>query len=182
MSFSEVKELRKSGQLEEALKMAQEDLKSNPHDIWNKRSISWVYYEYLKKYADQSDFKYFKTILLKLKELELSEEEKMLFDSSAWQIGKMIYSLSGNKNNIEEHKIRELFEIIKKRAPHIKCILDNSAANRLYVKNIYDTEIKKTKQKKLKTENESLYNKYFLNRIENEIKFSDYFIAPSNFV
>lgn len=113
MSFSEVKELRKSGQLEEALKMAQEDLKSNPHDIWNKRSISWVYYEYLKKYADQSDFKYFKTILLKLKELELSEEEKMLFDSSAWQIGKMIYSLSGNKNNIEEHKIRELFEIIK---------------------------------------------------------------------
>lgn len=81
-----------------------------------------------------------------------------------------------------DYNSAELFEIIKKRAPHIKCILDNSAANRLYVKKIYDSEMKKTKQKQLQIENKSLYNKHSLNRIENEIKFSDYFIAPSNFV
>lgn len=113
MSFKEVKELRKSGQLEEALKMAQEDLETNPENIWNKRSISWVYYDYLKKYADLADYENFKSILQKVKELELPEEEKMLFDNSVWQVGKMIYSLSRNKNNIEEHKIREIFETIK---------------------------------------------------------------------
>ena len=51
MPASEIKELRKSGQLEEALEMAQNELNLTPDNIWAKRNISWVYYEFLKANA-----------------------------------------------------------------------------------------------------------------------------------
>ena len=55
MSFKEVKELRQQGKLKEALELAQSDLEQNPEDIWNKRSIAWVYYDYLKIATDEGD-------------------------------------------------------------------------------------------------------------------------------
>ena len=92
MPFKEVKELRKSGRLEEALAMANLDLEKEPANIWNKRSIAWVYHDYLKEYATKDDFEKFNGYLIKLIELELPSDEKMVFDTCAYQIGKLIFN------------------------------------------------------------------------------------------
>tara|TARA_B110000240_G_scaffold190428_1_gene231600 strand:- start:432 stop:554 length:123 start_codon:yes stop_codon:yes gene_type:complete len=40
MPAKEIKELRKSGKLREALTMAQDELQADPTNIWAKRNIS----------------------------------------------------------------------------------------------------------------------------------------------
>lgn len=112
MSFKEIKELKQAGKLEEALEMAQQNLNSDPHNIWNKRAIAWVYYEFLKKYAQPETFELFKENLIKIKDLQLPEDEKMVFDNCAWQIGSLIFALQKTEH-IDYGKINELFEIIR---------------------------------------------------------------------
>ncbi|MBN1187197.1 MAG: hypothetical protein JXB49_33270 [Bacteroidales bacterium] len=93
MSFKDVKELRAQGSLEEALTLARNDLKNSPDDIWCKRSLAWVYYDYLKLNAEQKDYKKFCTYLDLLSELNLPSDEKMIFDQVLWQVGKIVNSL-----------------------------------------------------------------------------------------
>lgn len=112
MSFKEVKELKQAGKLDEALEMASQDLEADPNNIWNKRSIVWVYYELLKLNADIKNFAAFKENLIKIKELELPEDENMVFDNCAWQIGSLVYNLQ-KQESTDYSKINELFEIIK---------------------------------------------------------------------
>ncbi len=112
MSFKEVKELRKSGKLEEALQIAKTDLENAPDDIWNKRSIAWVYYDYIKHSIIINQYDIFIKFLNKIKELELPAEEVMIFDSCAFQIGKMIFLLK-NEREIDYRKINEIYEIVK---------------------------------------------------------------------
>lgn len=111
MSFKEVKELRKSGKLEEAINLAQQDLEKEPSNIWNKRSIAWVYHDYLKKYSSIENFDRFVEYLEKLKSLELPEEEKMIFDTCVYQVGKILFALS-RVENIDYSKINILFELV----------------------------------------------------------------------
>lgn len=112
MPFKEVKELRKSGKLEEALTMANQDLEKEPANIWNKRSIAWVYHDYLKEYATKDNFEKFIDYLIKLKALELPADEKMVFDTCAYQIGKLVFSFASDEH-IDYSKINILFENIK---------------------------------------------------------------------
>jgi len=112
MSFKEIKELRQAGKLEEALQMANQALEVEPDNIWNKRAAAWVYYDYLKKNAQPELFETFKENLIKIKDLQLPEEEKMVFDNCAWQIGNLVFGLQ--KTELADFgKINELFEIIK---------------------------------------------------------------------
>ena len=133
MAFKEVNELRKAGRLEEALKLALKDyeeaqaplvmnLESPQGDknkenitanlLWPKRALAWVYYEYLKKNAQPATFDAFRDNLTKIKELQLPEDEKMVFDNCAWQIGSMIFALQ-KKEPVDYKKINEVFEIIR---------------------------------------------------------------------
>jgi len=95
MSFKEVKELRISGHLPEALEMAKEDLEKDPDNLWNKRSISWVYYAYLKHYQETNNLDAYIKTIKDINQLELPETEKMLFDSIAWSMGKLLFNYSG---------------------------------------------------------------------------------------
>ena len=83
----QIKELRKSGKLQEALAMAAEDLTNLPEDRFAKSNIGWVYYEYLKKYAQEENVIKFSEILHHLTELCLPETDKMLPVNVAWQTG-----------------------------------------------------------------------------------------------
>ena len=83
MPAKEIKELRQSGQLEEALTMAQTELVADPSNIWAKRNISWVYYDYLKANNSPENCDSFISWLTELKNLELPAEEKMIFENSA---------------------------------------------------------------------------------------------------
>lgn len=112
MSFKVIKELRQAGKLDEALQMAHQALEAEPDNIWNKRAAAWVYYDYLKKYNQPESFNSFKKYLIKIMDLQLPEDEKMVFDKCALQIGKLIFSLH-NTNQVDYVKINELFDIIR---------------------------------------------------------------------
>ena len=50
LQSQQIKELRQSGKLQEALDLALIDLEQDHDNIYAKRNISWVYYAFLKKY------------------------------------------------------------------------------------------------------------------------------------
>ncbi|WP_296317644.1 tetratricopeptide repeat protein [Winogradskyella sp. UBA3174] len=112
MPAKEIKELRQSGKLEEALIIAQEELDAQPDNIWGKRNISWVYYEYIKRNVAASNFEGFIDNLTKLKELNLPQEEIMVFDTTAWQIGSMVFKLQAAET-IDYSKINKVFDLVK---------------------------------------------------------------------
>src|SRR5690554_2124474 len=112
MPAAEIKALRQAGKLEEALTMAQEELNANSENIWGKRNISWVYYKYLKKYAHEVNFDGFIENLIKIKELNLPEQDVMIFDNSAYQIGSVLFKIQKSEP-IDYSKINQLFDIIK---------------------------------------------------------------------
>jgi tetratricopeptide (TPR) repeat protein len=112
MSFKEIKELRQAGKLDEALQMANQALETVPDNIWNKRAAAWVYYEYLKKYAHPDTFELFKENLVKAKQLQLPEDDKMFFDACAWQIGSLVFKLQQN-GAVDYGKLNELLDIIR---------------------------------------------------------------------
>lgn len=112
MPSKEIKELRQSGRLEDALTMAKAELQADPNNIWPKRNISWVYYEYLKLNASADQFNDFIVWLTEIKNLTLPAEEKMLFDNVGWQIGKIVFSLS-KPEQVEAQKSIAIFEHIQ---------------------------------------------------------------------
>ena len=114
MSFKEVKELRINGKLQEALEMATADLEADPTNIWNKRSISWVYYEYVKSNASLESYDKFKTYIEKILALELASDEAiMLHENVAIQLGKVVYAIY-KEREVDYTKVDQLFELSKK--------------------------------------------------------------------
>lgn len=112
MSFKETKELRQAGKLDEALQLANKALEIDSANIWNKRAAAWVFYEFMKQNVLPISYELFKENLIKIKELQLPEDEKMIFDSVAWQVGKLVFELS-KITPIDHLKINELFDNIK---------------------------------------------------------------------
>lgn len=112
MPAKEIKELRQSGRLNEALAMAHDELSAQPNNIWCKRNIGWVYYAFLKKHVQEFNFEGFVENLLKLKALNLPEEEVMIFDTTAYQIVSMIYKLNVN-DSVDYSKVNQIFDLIK---------------------------------------------------------------------
>ena len=114
MSFKEVKELRTNGKLEEALSMAQVDLEADPLNIWNLRSISWVYYEYTKSNSSVQNYEQIIFYTEKIIALNFEGDDAiMLHENVALQIGKMVFALC-REREIDFNKINYLFELSKK--------------------------------------------------------------------
>jgi tetratricopeptide (TPR) repeat protein len=112
MSSKEIKELRQSGKLDEALSLATRELEDAPDNIWAKRNLSWVYYEYLKVNSTPEHYEAFLSWIQKIRELQLPSDEKLLYDNVGWQIGKMVFGLAKLETPVVE-KIRSIFELVK---------------------------------------------------------------------
>lgn len=108
MSFKEVTQLRKSGQLNEALAMAEEDLLIDPVNEWNKRAIVWVYYAFLKSAQEGNQKEAFFTQLNNIINLDLPETETYVFNSLAWSIGKFLFHF----HSVNHQMLNELFDLI----------------------------------------------------------------------
>lgn len=93
MPSKEIKELRQISQLKEAYDMAKKELDSDPNNIWSKRNISWVYYEFLKQNSSANQYEVFLENINGIKALELPVYEAMLADNVCWQVGKIVFSL-----------------------------------------------------------------------------------------
>jgi hypothetical protein len=108
MSFKEVNILRKSGDIKEAFQMATADLQNEPDNIWCKRAMGWVYYEFVKKAVENKDYDEFITQVENINNLNLPPDDTMLYDSIAWQIGKILYATMPS-----EIFLNKLFDIIQ---------------------------------------------------------------------
>lgn len=113
MSFNEIKDLRKSGKLEEALIASNQALENDPEDLWNKRAAVWVYYDYLKKFSDPSSFDKFMYYLRRVESLNLDESEFMVYDQVSWKVGSMIFALA-REEPLDYKKVNELFSVLSK--------------------------------------------------------------------
>ena len=112
MPAKEIKELRQSGKLEEALDMVKAELALQPDNIWAKRNISWVYYEYLKQNVALGDLDSFISNLSIIKSLGLPTEETMFFENIGWQIGSLVFKTVGIPN-FQYAKLFQVYEISK---------------------------------------------------------------------
>ncbi len=76
------------------------------------------------------------------------------------------------------------FDILKNNAPEIFRIMDISAANRIYMKKVYESDMKKNEKfaEKLKVERFFLWDKKIVARLEKELALTQFFLAPSAFV
>jgi hypothetical protein len=128
MPANEIKELRKSGKLDEAYKMAKAELdeamaalkltnaetgkeENFPADLtWPKRNMSWVLYSQLDAVA--ADFPNFLLKLEELKQLNLPESETMFFENLPIVISKAVRNLS-KENPVKLNRVHQLFDEIK---------------------------------------------------------------------
>lgn len=110
MPAKEIKELRQSGKLDEALQMAKTEVEAQPDNIWAKRNISWVYYEYLKLNSPTGHLDNYIQWLTAIQDLKLPDEEKLLYDNLAWQIGSLIFKTL-KVPNFHYAKLFKVYEI-----------------------------------------------------------------------
>ena len=77
-----------------------------------------------------------------------------------------------------------LFEILREQAPNIIRVLDMSAANLHYMRQIYDrdTELMPEFANRLHQEYAKVWNDEIMDKCLREIKASQYFLTPSSFV
>lgn len=77
-----------------------------------------------------------------------------------------------------------MFEILAHRAPNILRILDVSAANTIYMRQIYerDMELQPEFAARLRSERKIIWDPATIERTKKELKYSQLFISPSDFV
>lgn len=91
------------------------------------------------------------------------------------------------RNNVDavimyDETASECFRILKDKAPHIKRIQDVSTVNRIYIKTIYEQDMKQYGHKGFYIENPYLWDEWYIKYCQREIDFTDYFLFPSKFV
>jgi tetratricopeptide (TPR) repeat protein len=113
MPAKEIKELRESGKLEEALMMAQNEFQASPENIWAKRNLAWVYYAFLKR--DQGSQEGFMEKLSKAIELKIPENENMFYEQFCWVIGGHNFKISKSELSSADkfNSIKAIFQTIK---------------------------------------------------------------------
>ncbi|MBP3769957.1 MAG: glycosyltransferase family 4 protein [Lachnospira sp.] len=96
------------------------------------------------------------------------------------------------KNDVDivigyDSECTKMFSYLKKKAPHIIRVMDVSAGNRLYLKEVYKKDFVTCPEfaDRLKKEKNELFSftaRKEMDDLKKEIEDSDYFIVPSNFV
>lgn len=110
MPAKEIKELRKTGKLDEAYEMARTELQAEPDNIWSKRNMSWVLYDQLD--AAAADLTAFLDKWREVKELALPLEEVMFYENIALVIAKAARKIN-SEDQIDYNKLYRLFDAIK---------------------------------------------------------------------
>lgn len=106
-SSQEINRLRKEGKIEEAYLLGKEVLKTDFDNIWNRRAVAWALYS---KICDTAlSFENKLVLLEELKQLQLDENENMLYDNIAWQIRLIVINIANN----DKASLSKVFNCIK---------------------------------------------------------------------
>ena len=110
--MSNITNLRKAGNLTAAYELAKRCLDEKPDDIWNKRNMAWVLYDFAKQKATVDDRDQFIRCLDKLIELDMPEDEEMLYQSAGF-LARSMASAMIRANRQDEAFFNILFARIK---------------------------------------------------------------------
>ncbi|MCF8365535.1 MAG: hypothetical protein K9H16_07130 [Bacteroidales bacterium] len=134
MSYNEIEELRKSGNLEQAYVLAVADLQDAIQDVaipellpelneeiatkesiimLGKRALSWVLYDFLKQNTDAENFDTFIYYLKEFVEIDLDPSEKMVVNQLVWVIGKAAFEFT-KEPDFDISRMEELLEATMK--------------------------------------------------------------------
>lgn len=91
------------------------------------------------------------------------------------------------KNNVDavimyDSTATTCFELLKKKAPQIKCVLDVSIASRPFLKKEFEKDMAQTCDYSLKRDYPNFWNDAAMKTFYREIELADFFFAPSNIV
>lgn len=123
-------------------------------------------------------------ILVRIKKLKnfYIKFNNFLINNFGRKVAKVAVKINVDMVISYDYNSNECFKKIKKMNPHIKTVLDASIANRLYSKIIYKKMAEKEQDENYYNIGENLWEKNFDKKCIDEIKNTDYFIVPSNFV
>lgn len=107
--IEKIQELRQSGELEEALALAQEYLAEHPGDEDGRREIAWVHYGYVKIAAKAADLPAFHEHVDAILAQKL-EGEGIMGNSLAWQVHRIAKALLGEK----PVRVEEIVKMLEK--------------------------------------------------------------------
>ena len=99
MSFSQINQLRKAGQLRQAWVMARAELSRDSNDIWNQRAMAWVLYDYAKQNATFDQFDRFIKCLEQINNLCLPADETLFWEKITWLVRGMAATCQRNKKH-----------------------------------------------------------------------------------
>ena len=89
MGFREITDLRKSGNLDAALKLALQEHAAAPDDSYIKSALAWVYRDMLKALEDANRFNEFSKVFNNLLALEIDlKYENYMGPALRWHINK----------------------------------------------------------------------------------------------
>lgn len=110
--MSNITNLRKAGNLNAAYEIAKKNLDEKPDDIWNKRNMAWVLYDFAKQKATAETKDQFLKCLDKLIETDLPDDEEVFYQSTGFLARGMAATMirAGNEDN---EFLNALFERIK---------------------------------------------------------------------
>ncbi len=91
--ITDVRTLRKNGQLALAYKFAHEKCAAFPQDVWAKRDLAWVCYDFMKLAFEKKDAAEFYRSFQEIIDVNLPSDDTMLGNSLSWLIGKWIESV-----------------------------------------------------------------------------------------
>ena len=84
-----VTNLRKAGNLNEAFRVAQAALDAHPDDLWCKKDMAWVLYDFAKQKATVDTKEQFVRCLDKLLEVDLPEDDDVFYNGVGFLVRGM---------------------------------------------------------------------------------------------
>ncbi len=113
MDFKEITLLRKSNKLNEAWAMAGEWLQKEPDNIWAKRAVGWVLFDFLKAKTDPPQPVAALKVMNQIAGLDIPAEELMLVAQIEWRLTILFKNLK-LKKAFTSGFIKELNPLLQK--------------------------------------------------------------------
>lgn len=96
VSFSDIMKLRKEGKLREAYEAARQSLALEPDDVWAKRAMMWVVYDYAKQNTAPDKREGFLRCVHQMTFLQIPAEEDMFYNSAGILVRNVVRKCVGD--------------------------------------------------------------------------------------
>lgn len=110
-----INQLRKNGDLEQALTLARDLLSRGPDELWNRRAAGWVLYDLAKKALRAKDYQAAQSYLAEFDAVALPAEDEVIHKQMTWLRGQLAaHSTTKPKN---PHALAQYYQQLVQQFP-----------------------------------------------------------------